>query len=29
MENDNSWHKRQLSDEQYEQALKEISYRGD
>jgi transketolase len=28
MEKDNSWHKRQLSDEQYEQALKEISYRG-
>ena len=27
MEEDNSWHKRQLSDEQYEQALKEISYR--
>jgi len=26
MENDNSWHQRQLTDEQYQQALKEISY---
>jgi len=26
MENDNSWHQRQLTDEQYKQALKETSY---
>jgi len=27
MENDNSWHQRQLTDEQYQQALKETSYK--